>query len=213
MLHVSSGTEIFKYETRCFKLHQCLPSVHIIQRVRCNSYNTQYTVGSCAFRRRRRLSDWSQGCLNGLTEVTCNLQSVRVFCQIKIIYLKGDNLQSNAFHNIWQQLPGPPSPSSPPPLTSHLTSVDNYHPPFPSPWPSHMSIIKLLIAQHQTNKWSIFHCVEKQQRFSPENLPSVGPVTSNQSGLAICKSGSRGSQIRMLKGSGSAIQSCRSNLS
>ena len=57
-------------------------------------------------------------CLNSLTEVTYRVQSVKVFCHIKIIYLKGDILQSNAFHNIWQQVPPPP------PLTSHITSVD-----------------------------------------------------------------------------------------
>ena len=46
--------------------------------------------------------------LNCQTEVTYRVQSVRVFCHIKIIYLKGDILQSNAFHNIWQQVPPPP---------------------------------------------------------------------------------------------------------
>ena len=55
-------------------------------------------------------------CLNSLTEV----QSVRVFWHIKIISIKGDILQSNAFHDIWQQVPPPPPlPLSPP--YSHLS--------------------------------------------------------------------------------------------
>ena len=89
------------------------------------------------FRKRRRLGDDPKKCLNVLPEVS-HEPSMRVFCQIKIIYLKGVNLHNNVFHNIWQQLPGPPSPSSPvsatppslspphPPLASHLTSVHNY---------------------------------------------------------------------------------------
>ena len=91
-------------------------------------------------------------CLNSLTEVTYRVQSVTVFCHIKIIYLKGDILQSNAFHNIWQQVLPPPLTQFPPHsfvvgrfvlynLKSKY-SEDLFEIIYP--WPSHMSIIELI---------------------------------------------------------------------
>ena len=48
------------------------------------------------FREVAALATDPKECLYGLTEVP----SMRIFCMIKIIYLKGVNFHSNAFHNI-----------------------------------------------------------------------------------------------------------------
>ena len=66
-------------------------------------------------------------CLNVLTEV----RSMRIFCQIKIIYLKIVDIHINAFH-IWQLSLLLSSPC-PPPLLSQLASPPSPpHLPFPS---------------------------------------------------------------------------------
>ena len=84
------------------------------------------------FWRRRHLGDSPKECLklSDGSDVPCRVWRFK----IKIIFLKGVNLHSNAFHNIWQQLPGPPSPSSPPLSPEHLSqppTLSASSPPLP----------------------------------------------------------------------------------
>ena len=83
-------------------------------------------------------------CLNVLTEVSHEL-SMRIFCQIKIIYLKGVDLHNNAFHKIWQLslLLSSPCPA---PLLSSLT-----RPPPPS---SHSFVVGRFFLCNLKSKYS-----------------------------------------------------------
>ena len=88
---------------------------------------------SKAFWRRRRLGDSPKECLKLSDGSDVRVQSIRVFCQIRIIYLRGCILHNHAFHGIWQLSLLPPllSPPSSPPLSP------SSHPP-----PQGVSIFK-----------------------------------------------------------------------
>ena len=79
-------------------------------------------------RRRHRLGDSPKECLNGRTEVSRAMPSVRVFCQLKIIHLMSVNLHNHAFHNIWQPLHFPCSCYGP-----HSSPLPSSHSPHMAP--------------------------------------------------------------------------------